>query len=107
MADIATHVEGEYDDPDDDEAGPEAGEGAGLLHGDETLHPEGHHQLHAPEAGHQVGGDQLQGLGQGGEGQQPGQRQACILNIQIHIKLITRIYSYSCTVHAFYAIVGY
>ena len=107
MADIATHVEGEYDDPDDDEAGPEAGEGAGLLHRDEALHPEGHHQLHTPEAGHQVGGDQLQGLGQGGEGQQPGQRQACILNIQIHIKLITRIYSYSCTVHAFYAIVGY
>ena len=83
MADIATHVEGEYDDPDDDEAGPEAGEGAGLLNRDQALHPEGQHQLHAPEARHQVRRHQLQRLGQRGEGQQPGQRQPLILIIQI------------------------
>ena len=67
---------GEDYDPDDDEAGPDAGQGAGHLHGDQALHPEGQHQLDTPEAGHQVGGDELQRLGQGGEGQQPGQRQA-------------------------------
>ena len=69
-------MEGEYDDPYDDEAGPQTGEQAGLLHGDQTLHSKCHHQLHTPETGHQVRRHQLQRLGQGGEGKQPRQRQA-------------------------------
>ena len=76
FASLSTHMVGDDDDPYDDQAGPDAGEEAGHLHGDEALHPEGQHQLHTPETGHQVGRHQLQRLGQGGEGQQSGQRQS-------------------------------
>ena len=68
FADVTTHVEGEDDDPEVDEAGPEAGDHAGRLHGDQALDPEGQHELYTPEAGHQVGGDKLQRLHCGGEG---------------------------------------
>ena len=36
------------------------------------LKEEGQHELEAAEAGHKVGGDELQGAGEGGEGQQAG-----------------------------------
>ena len=73
---------GNDDDPYDDQAGPDAGEEAGHLQGDEALHSEGQDELHAPEAGHQVRRHQLQRLGQGGEGQQPGQRQAWRIQLE-------------------------
>ena len=59
----------------EDEAPAEAGEQAGGEAGDDALDTEGEDQLHGPEAGHQVGGEELQGPGQGGEGQQSGESQ--------------------------------
>ena len=55
---------GQDDNPRDDEAAPGAGHEAGQLPGDHTLHQEGQDQLEAAQAGHHVGGDQLQGQGQ-------------------------------------------
>ena len=54
---------GQDDNPCDDEATPGAGHKTGQPPGDETLHQEGEDQLQAAEAGHHVGGDQLQGQG--------------------------------------------
>ena len=51
------------------EAAAEAGEEAWGEAGDDALDSEGEDQLEGPEAGHQVGGDELEGPGQGGEGQ--------------------------------------
>ena len=77
MVQIISHLEGEDDDPEDDEAAPAAGDDAGLLEGDQALDGECQDELETPEAGHQVGGDQLQRPGQGREGEEAGHRQSC------------------------------
>ena len=68
-------LECQDDDPRDNEAAPDAGQHVGALAGDEALHDEGHHQLGAAQAGHQVRTGQLQGPGVGGEGQESGHRE--------------------------------
>ena len=68
-------LECEDDDPDEDEAAPGHGEHGGALAGDEALHQEGHDELGAAQAGHQVGAGQLEGLGVGSEGQEPRHRE--------------------------------
>ena len=62
---------------EDEEAAPAAGDDAGLLEGDQALDGECQDELDTPEAGHQVGGDQLQRPGQGREGEEAGHRQSC------------------------------
>ena len=76
MDQIISHLEGQDDDPEDDEAAPAAGDDAGLLEGDQALDCECQDELDTPEAGHQVGGDQLQRPGQGREGEEAGHRQS-------------------------------
>ena len=76
MVQIISHLEGQDEDPEDDEAAPTAGDDAGLLEGDQALDGECQDELDTPEAGHQVGGDQLQRPGQGREGEEAGHRQS-------------------------------
>ena len=64
-------MEGQDQDSEGDEDTPGAGDDVGHDSGDETLDSEGEDELQTAEAGHQVGGDELQGLGEGREGEQP------------------------------------
>ena len=63
-------LKGEDDDPEGDQESANTGDDVGVLAGDDALDPEGEHQLQAAEAGHEVGGDQLKGQGQGSKGHQ-------------------------------------
>ena len=63
-------LEGEEEDTTENGSTSQTGGEGRNDPGEEALRQEGQHQLQGPEAGHQVGGDQLEGLGQGGEGQQ-------------------------------------
>ena len=56
------------------EAAPQRAHQVGLLPRDDRLDDEGHDQLEGPEAGHQAGGDHLQGLGHASE---PHQARGC------------------------------
>ena len=56
-------LECQDDDPQHNEAAPEAGQHVGALASDQTLHYEGHHQLSAAQTGDQAGTGQLQGPG--------------------------------------------
>ena len=81
LVQIISNLEGEDDNPDDDEAAPDAGDDTGHLEGDQALDCECQDELDTPEAGDQVGGDQLQRPGQGREGEEAGHRQSWRLSI--------------------------
>ena len=62
-------LEGECDDPEGDEEAANAGHDIRTLPSDDALDSKCQDQLQTSETGHEVGGYQLQRLGQGGEGE--------------------------------------
>ena len=68
---------GEEEDAGENGSTPQTGGQGRADPGEDALDEEGENQLRGPEAGHQVGGDQLEGLGEGGEGQQARESQTC------------------------------
>ena len=66
---------GEEKDPTENSSTSQTGGEGRTDSREKTLDQEGENQLEGPEARHQVGGDQLEGLGEGCEGQQTRERQ--------------------------------
>ena len=66
---------GEEKDPTENSSTSQTGGEGGTDASEETLHQEGENQFQGPKTGHQVGRDQLKGLGFGCEGQQTRESQ--------------------------------